>query len=315
MGRTRSSNTLPAHSDRRTGHKTAPLFRRHRKMERHGLHRLPPQLVGHRKGKPVVRVLLADHRDHRHKSRNVERHGGLSLHFVPALQSERGEGRRSLFRRMGHIERRREVQRTEQFVGQCRRIDLHGKIPDPLRRRDQDPSRHVLHDLLRPGDIPAFERDYRGTARLAVRLLLVAAPRREGNDCGKECHNLHPLFHSFHHLTEIRSDGKSRNAPLCRQIYSTSRPVFPAERHFLRTNPSPHHPHRHRIAPTEDRQGTDRAQRNGGAGSQGDRRMNPERDRRAEGSQPSQEGIGNEVHRQKRKDKRQFCYCRIAVFW
>ena len=33
--------------------------------------------------------------------------------------------------------------------------------------------------------------------------------------------------------------------------------------------------------------------------------MNLERDRRAEGSQPSQEGIGNEVHRQKRKDKRE----------
>ena len=43
--------------------------------------------------------------------------------------------------------------------------------------------------------------------------------------------------------------------------------------------------------------------------------MNPERDRRAEGSQPSQEDIGNEVHRQKRKDKRQLCCCRIAVFW
>lgn len=185
MGQTRSSNTLPAHSDRHTGHKAAPLFRRHRKVECHGLHRLPPQLVGQR-----------------------------------------------------------------------RRINLHGKVPDPLRRRDQDPSRHVLHDLLRLGDIPAFKRDYRRIARLAVRLLLVAAPCREGNDCGKECHNLHPLFHSFHHLTGIRSDGKSRNAPLCRQIYSTSRPFFPAERHFLRTNPSPHHRHRTNRRPLRNRSHT-----------------------------------------------------------
>ena len=33
--------------------------------------------------------------------------------------------------------------------------------------------------------------------------------------------------------------------------------------------------------------------------------MNPERDQRAEGSRPSQEGIGNGVHQQKRKEKRQ----------